>query len=493
AIIIIRALFAVIWIAISAIVTFTSEKLYSPPVSYTPSGPIQGVDETFRNQRLHVYYGVPFMRPALLQNRFERLPSLDKPLPFLLDARHPPPSCLQSSRNVGKLTIDNRNTTEDCLFLNIYAPARKTMGNNKQFPVILLLYGGGYYSGGNSFPFYSGKYLAAMGSAVVVVPNYRLGIFGFYRSSPLGLTGNQGLWDIYMALKWISKNVAALGGNPQSVTLLGHDAGAALLGLLNTIEDASSLYHRAIMMSGSPYMRHSKIPNRNPVKELENLVGKLNCGKVKHLDCLRNTRDRELLDAVHGDADWRIMYIPTEYDDIKGDDGTALGKTVVEKDLIIGVTENEGNYFGNLFLEQNSLFDTSNISEADFVGYIRTLSQSLGITDNDELVKFYRQALSYSSPMSVLGQAIADLIFNCPMIQFADETSRGNATVYMYVFKYKPSYSINKFPGPTHMDDIFLMLGYALDAPKIPLNITKNERLLSEDLLSLWTSFATKG
>ncbi|XP_040356610.1 acetylcholinesterase-like [Ixodes scapularis] len=492
AIIVIRALFAVIWIAISAVVTLTSENLYSTPVAYPPSGPVHGVDETFRNHRLHVYYGVPFIKPPLLQNRFERLHNLDKPLPFLLDARHPPPSCLQSSRNVGKLTIDNRNTTEDCLYLNIFAPARKTRDNIRQFPVIVLLHGGGYYSGGNSFPFYSGRYLAAMGSAVVVVPNYRLGIFGFYRSKPLGLEGNQGLWDVYMAVKWVSKNVAAFGGNPDSVTLLGHDVGAALLGLLNTIENGSSLYHRAIMMSGNPFMRHWKVQNKDASKDLDKLLKKMSCERrVRPLDCLRSRTDNIVLDSAQGDANWRLIYIPTEYDDIKGDDITTLKETVVEKDLIIGVTESEGAHFGNLFLEQQSVFDTSNISQADLEGYLKIVARGLGITNVEELIKFYKDG--YDPPVTVIGQAFGDLLFNCPMMQFAEETSKENINVYMYVFRYKPSYSITKLSKATHMDDVFLSLGYALNASQKSLNITLEERHLSEDLLKLWTSFATTG
>lgn len=495
AIIAIRTLFALVWVAVTAFVTFSSEKQYTSPMSYPPSGALQGISETFDNRRLHIYYGVPFIRPALLHNRFKRLPIFEKPWPFLLDATHPPPSCRQRDRNVGVLTLDNSNSSEDCLYLNIYVPARKTAEHTDKYPVIVIIYGGGYYSGGNSFPFYSGKYLAAYGNVMVVVPNYRLGIFGFYRSSVVEVPGDQGLWDLYAALKWVNKNAAAFGGNPGSVTLMGHEVGAALLGLLNTITGASQLYHRSIMMSGSPFMRHWSDQTRDKVKEQESLLRKLGCGgKVLLLDCLRSKPDRVLLDFVTRVPRWQNMYLPTPYEDLQADASVDLKATAVPKDLLIGTTENEGAHYANFFLDMLSVYDRSKLTRSLASDYLREIIRGLGIRNNDILVNYYAKDFDVTSPLSMFAQAMGDLVVNCPMKQYAVDVANTNVKVYMYVFKYKPSYSTNKLVGPTHLDDLFLSLGYVLEtAPTSSLNVTQEEKALSRELLKLWARFANSG
>ncbi|XP_077564328.1 acetylcholinesterase-like [Haemaphysalis longicornis] len=490
----VRALFAVIWIAVTAVVTFSSEKQYTAPLSYPSSGPIQGVEETFDERRLHVYYGVPYMRPALLQNRFQQLPNLQRPWPFLLDASQPPNMCSQPSINVGKMTLDYRNSSEDCLYLNIYVPARKSSDSVPKHPIILVVHGGSYYYGSNSFPFYNGKYLAAHGNAMVVVPNYRLGVFGFLRSNVLKVPGNQGLSDVDRALRWVVNNAAAFGGDVHSVTLMGHQVGAALIGLLHTIAGASELFHRAIMMSGSPYMRHLRGDRKARATERQEFVRKLGCtDPPTALDCLRSKTPQALLDFATKPAGWKTLYIPSQYEDIEEDASVDLKNAAAPKNLIIGATANEGSYYANLFLEKFSKYDVSKLSRAEALNYLREMIKELGVHQFDDLVAYYNEKYKDESVEAVFANAIGDIVVNCPMKQFARHTSSVQTKVFMYVFDQKPSYSTSRLKGAGHYDDIFLSLGYALETSSGAMNVTNAEKELSKELLRAWSRFADHG
>lgn len=137
---------------------------------------------------------------------------------------------------------------EDCLYLNIWKPA-KARG---KLPVMLWIYGGGFVNGGSSPPTYSGANLARQG-VLVVSFNYRLGRFGTFRHPAFGADQavNYGLLDQIAALQWVRRNVAAFGGNPELVTLVGESAGGRSVHALLTSPLAQGLFQRAVIMSGS--------------------------------------------------------------------------------------------------------------------------------------------------------------------------------------------------------------------------------------------------
>jgi para-nitrobenzyl esterase len=118
--------------------------------------------------------------------------------------------------------------SEDCLYLNVWTPAKRT---TKDLPVLVYFYGGGFVAGDGSEPRYDGANMARKGIVVLTV-NYRLNIFGFFAHPELSKetsykgSGNYGLLDQQMALKWVQKNIAAFGGDPKRVTIAGESAGS---------------------------------------------------------------------------------------------------------------------------------------------------------------------------------------------------------------------------------------------------------------------------
>lgn len=149
---------------------------------------------------------------------------------------------------------------EDCLTLNVFAPAgaRNAPGG---LPVMVWIHGGGFAVGSASQPVYDGGRLARDGGVIVVTVGYRLGTLGFLRlcdvtDGRVPSTGNEGLLDQVAALEWLRENIAAFGGDPHRVTAFGESAGAMSIAALLTMPAARGLMHRAMLQSGSASAVH---------------------------------------------------------------------------------------------------------------------------------------------------------------------------------------------------------------------------------------------
>jgi para-nitrobenzyl esterase len=141
---------------------------------------------------------------------------------------------------------------EDCLYLNVWAPEKPA---SPKLPVMVWIHGGGFVNGGASPAVYDGSHFARRG-VVFVSFNHRLGRFGFFahpalsKENPKGPLGNYGYMDQIAALKWVQKNVAAVGGDPGNVTVFGESAGGGSVNTLMVSPLARSLFHKAIVESG---------------------------------------------------------------------------------------------------------------------------------------------------------------------------------------------------------------------------------------------------
>jgi para-nitrobenzyl esterase len=143
--------------------------------------------------------------------------------------------------------------SEDCLFLNVWRPAKVEKGGDA---VMVFIHGGSFIRGAGGVPLYDGSALAKRGVVVVTI-NYRLGRFGYFAHPALtkanadgGRLGNYGLMDQIAALQWVQANIRALGGDPKKVTVFGESAGAVAVQMLTTTQAAKGLFVRAIGESG---------------------------------------------------------------------------------------------------------------------------------------------------------------------------------------------------------------------------------------------------
>jgi len=151
--------------------------------------------------------------------------------------------------------FDDAGPSEDCLFLNVYAPVAARAGS--KLPVMVWIHGGGYAAGSGSEPRYNGTALAEQG-VVLVTLDYRLGVFGFLASEDLakendGHAGNYGLMDMVAALRWVKANSAAFGGDAANVTIFGESAGSFAVSTLMVAPEAQGLFHKVIGESGAAF------------------------------------------------------------------------------------------------------------------------------------------------------------------------------------------------------------------------------------------------
>jgi para-nitrobenzyl esterase len=209
----------------------------SPVVVKTPLGALRGEQSGGVLQ----FRGVPFAEPPVGPLRF-RAPQPAKPWTGERDATHFAAAAMQ----VGEPGIEH---SEDCLYLNIWAPA-----GNGPFPVYVWIHGGGF-TGGHAFEsMYDGMALTQAGVICISVA-YRLGVFGFLDMEPLlgsqyAGSANNALRDLIAALEWIQHNIAAFGGDPGRVTIGGESAGAKLSDILMGAPSAERLFHQVISESG---------------------------------------------------------------------------------------------------------------------------------------------------------------------------------------------------------------------------------------------------
>lgn len=162
---------------------------------------------------------------------------------------------------------------EDCLRLNVYTPILPP--TRKYLPVIVFLHGGAFHSLSAQSHNYAGPQNLMDRKIVLVTCNYRLGTLGFLSTGTKHAPGNNGLKDQVACLRWVQKNIAKFGGDPKSVTLMGHGAGAISVSLHLISPMSKGLFHKAILMDGSATAQW-KVPH-SQLKLAKRQAGLLNC------------------------------------------------------------------------------------------------------------------------------------------------------------------------------------------------------------------------
>src|SRR5665648_959139 len=161
--------------------------------------------------------------------------------------------------------------SEDCLYLNVWTAAKSA---SEKRPVIVFIHGGAFTSGSGSVPVYDGTSMAQKGIVFVTI-NYRVGIFGFFshpglsKESASKTSGNYGLLDQIEALRWVQKNIAAFGGDPNRVAIAGQSVGAFSVNYLVASPLAKGLFQRAIVESGGAVLPTNPLSGQQNLKDAE--------------------------------------------------------------------------------------------------------------------------------------------------------------------------------------------------------------------------------
>jgi para-nitrobenzyl esterase len=228
------------------------------PVVDTAAGPVEGAAEG----SVHVFKGIPYVQPPVGQLRWKPPQEMQRWTEALKTTEFGA-ACIQPGVLYSTLySSDISPFSEDCLTLNVWAPA-----DASDAPVMVWIHGGALVRGSSKESIYDGSAWAKRGIVVVSV-NYRLGVLGYLAhpelsaESALGVSGNYGLLDQIEALRWVKRNISAFGGNPGNVTIAGESAGALSVMYLLSSPDAHGLFARAIVQSGymvsMPEIRQSR-------------------------------------------------------------------------------------------------------------------------------------------------------------------------------------------------------------------------------------------
>jgi para-nitrobenzyl esterase len=349
--------------ALAAIVAGCCAAQTPAPVK-VEDGILQGTPE----DGLTVYRGIPFAAPPVGGLRW-RAPQPAVKWDGVRQAAKFGPSCVQGRGP--SPTGQGPEMSEDCLYLNVWTPARSA---RDRIPVLVWIYGGGFNAGATSDPNYSGEKLAQKGVVLVSIA-YRVGLLGFFAhpelsaKNPHHASGNYGLLDMIAGLQWIQKNIAAFGGDPGKVTIFGESAGGIAVSMLCASPLAKGLFHGAISQSGGSFgpPRPTTFPGENlkrlPEAEHAGETYARNAGASGIADLRKLPADK--LPAVRGLAwpiidGWAIpddqykLYEAKRYNDTpilvgyNSDEGASFSPPKTPEDYIGGVKARYGPFAESL-------------------------------------------------------------------------------------------------------------------------------------------------
>jgi para-nitrobenzyl esterase len=246
----------------------------------TPLGKLTGVVE---NKDVVAYKGIPYAKAPVGERRWKAPEPIDK-WDGVREAKKFGPKAMQTNI-FGDMVFRSNGTSEDCLYLNVWKPVKTS---NKPLPVLVYYYGGGFVAGDGSEPRYDGASMAEKGIVAVTV-NYRLGVFGLLahkelsKESENGSSGNYGLMDQALALKWVYDNIAAFGGDPKKITIAGESAGSISVSALMASPLSKNFIAGAIGESGSILGALPAIPHNEVEKSGDRFMKMANANSIAAL------------------------------------------------------------------------------------------------------------------------------------------------------------------------------------------------------------------
>jgi para-nitrobenzyl esterase len=452
----------------------------------TAGGLVAGT--TSADGKVSIFMGLPYAAPPVGDLRW-RAPGPVVPWAGMRDATKPGPACMQGQM-FGDISFDQKS--EDCLTLNVYAPAAAKAG---ALPVMVWIHGGGFQAGGGPEPRHDGQAFARKG-VVLVTFNYRLGVFGFLahreltEESARQVSGNYGMLDQVAALRWVKDNIAAFGGDPGNVTIFGESAGSFAVSGLIASPLTKGLFHKAIGESGAFFSAAGGTLALAPLGDAEKIGARFAASAgAETIAALRAKPAQEVLDAAQKTKQFFApiidgYFLPSDPSAIY-----AAGQQH-QVPLLAGWNADEMRAAVTLRPQKPTVQSFTDETRKRFGAHADAILKAYPVTTDAEALE----------SAAALG---SDLFIGYATWKWLELHSvTGRAPVYRYSFDRKipvpPGNAVMGVPatsadiGARHAGEIEYVFG-SLDRslPKVPWEAA--DRALSDAMTTYWANFARTG
>jgi len=442
---------------------------------YPDSLAVEASNGIFVGQRegaLLAFKGIPYA----LQPTGERRWRVAQPEPdsrLVREARYFGHTAIQSRSQGNAASLYPQG--EDCLTLNVWTEADGMRTARR--PVMVWIHGGSYVCDGTSNPRNWGdNFVKAHPEVVFVSINYRLGLLGFLDLSSLPdgkdypRSGNLGLLDQVEALRWVKRNIAAFGGDPGNVTIVGHSAGAGSVSLLASIDEAQGLFHRAIMQSGSVAFTSSREDCRRLTKRVLDFTGAKTVADLQALSLERILALNDEVGEFYRFPERDGQLIPE--DPYSRFDGFNAGI-----DMLIGTTADEARYW----IDAMGGEERFGLAVKLWCRYI-----TLSLDDEQRTnVNSFIDVVPDDNPWPV-AELLNDLMFRGPAIEMAQRHAGAGGQTYMYYWTKPLSEPVY---GACHGTEV----SYVLNTGRQIKSGDRHNPVLATEVQQMWVNFAATG
>lgn len=457
----------------------------------TQCGEILGL----QHQDHQEFRGIPYAEQPIGVARFKA------PEPLLAFDEPYQATCFKDSAPQEEIPLFGINeTSEDCLYLNIWTPN----SDDKKRPVLVWIHGGAYVTGSGSQSLYDGKNIATKGDMVVITLNYRLGALGYLYLNDLlpdlDVSPNNGLLDQIEALKWIKENIIHFGGNPQDVTLAGESAGAMSIATLLACPMASGLFHKVILQSGAAdqaltraeaneitttFLKAAEVSMDHPEK-----LWQLSTQQIvkAQRECLKMSYDRGTYNQPVLQKGMTLLPVM---------DGEVLAQSPLSSltrgdskniPMMIGCTRDEWNFFMKM-PGAEGMIPSAKTKDMDKLTLIKLCERDLpGM--GERAANLYEKIVQQDNPGAGYGDIYSafesDRMFRIPSLRIAEAQCEHNPEVYFFQFEWSESLF-----GACHASDIPFVFGNTDEgAGRMLTGGGDKAKKLSSIVQSCWIAFA---
>ncbi|XP_046736182.1 juvenile hormone esterase-like [Diprion similis] len=466
---------------------------------------------TQSKRRVSAFLGIPYAQPPTGNLRFAN------PVPAygwngIRNASVDSNKCPQVSSSSHELTGD-----EDCLYLNVYTPRLPKRAISRLLPVMVFIHGGSFIVGSDSSSVFGPEYLLDK-DVVLVTLNYRLGPLGYLSTGDTVASGNWGLKDQVLALKWVQSNINSFGGNPDQVTLFGQSAGANSVHLLTMMEITIGLFHRYITQSGSALAAWAYRPSGPYARQAFDLgehVGCSNTSTDSLIKCLRTVDVSNIINSYSRFNIWQsfpiVVWGPTDEPNFDGAILTDSPQNLIRngrvQDLpwMLGVCQDEGLFLTIPFRENVTLLD-------DFLANFDRILPTLlnwnylpgsGSAWIEHIKSYYFKNFEGDKDMILTDLTVlaSDAYVHYPIYdalrqQFATAVN----PQYFYNFDYRGALSSSYTYGDTttnygvpHGEELIYLFPETARFSSFNKTRSKKDYKMVNIMVDLWTSFAIQG